>query len=91
MQLNRGVNKGEVGERLREIAHAAEQRCWNHRIVNLLSKVPKKWHQSALLMLRQIAYAESRQEAERLKKVFQHWCRQKGLRPAADLIDCDWE
>ena len=70
---------------------AVEQRCWNHRIVNMLSKVPKRWHQSALLMLRQIPYAESRQEAERLKKVFQHWCRQKGLSAAADLIDCDWE
>jgi putative transposase len=70
---------------------AAEQRCWNHRIVNLLSKVPKRWHQSALLMLRQIPYAETRQEAERLKQVFQHWCRQKRLSAAADLIDCDWE
>jgi putative transposase len=70
---------------------AEEQRCWNHRLVNILSKVPKKWHPSALLMLRQIPYADSRQEAERLKQVFQHWCRQKGLRPAADLIDYDWE
>ena len=70
---------------------AEEQRCWNHRLVNILSKVPKRWHQSALLMLRQIPYADSRQEAERLKKVFQHWCRQKGFSPAADLIDCDWE
>jgi transposase-like protein len=70
---------------------AEEQRCWNHRLVNILSKVPKRWHKSALLMLRQIPYAESRQEAERLKQVFQHWCRQKGLRPAADLIDGDWE
>jgi putative transposase len=70
---------------------AAEQRCWNHRIVNILCKIPKRWQESALLMLRQIPYAESRQEAERLKQVFQHWCRQKGLTPATDLIDCDWE
>ena len=70
---------------------AEEQRCWNHRLVNILSKVPKRWHQSALLMLRQIPYAETRQEAERLKQVFQHWCRQKQLPAVADLIDCDWE
>lgn len=70
---------------------ADEQRCWNHRIVNILTKIPKRLHKTALLMLRQIPYAETRREAERLKRVFQNWCRQNGLAPAADLIDCDWE
>ena len=54
---------------------AEEQRCWNHRIVNLLTKLPKRVHKPALLILRQIPYAETREEAQRLKKVFQHWCR----------------
>ena len=45
---------------------AEEQRCWNHRIVNILAKVPKREQPTALLILRQIPYAESRQEAERL-------------------------
>ena len=35
---------------------ADEQRCWNHRIVNLLAKIPKGRHKAALLMLRQIPY-----------------------------------
>ena len=70
---------------------ADKQRCWNHRILNLLAKIPKRVHQSALLMLRQIPYAETRQEAQRLKQVFQHWCRQKGLTQAAELIDQDWD
>ena len=43
---------------------ADEQRCWNHRIVNLLAKIPKGRHKAALLMLRQIPYAETGQEAE---------------------------
>ena len=60
---------------------AEEQRCWNHRIVNIL-KVPKREQPPALLILRQIPYAESRQEAERLKRVFQEWCRSRGLAPA---------
>ena len=42
---------------------AEEQRCWNHRIVNVLAKIPKGHHKPALLMLRQIPYAETRQEA----------------------------
>ena len=70
---------------------AEEQRCWNHRIVNILAKVPKREQPTALLILRQIPYAESRQEAERLKRVFQEWCRSRGLAPAADLLDQDWD
>ena len=57
---------------------ADEQRCWNHRIVNLLAKIPKGRHKAALLMLRQIPYAETRQEAERVKGRFQHWCGKRG-------------
>ena len=40
---------------------AEEQRCWNHRIVNLLAKLPKRVHKPALLILRQIPYAETRE------------------------------
>ena len=40
---------------------------------NILAKVPKREQPPALLILRQIPYAESRQEAERLKRVFQEW------------------
>ena len=44
-----------------------------------------------MLILRQIPYAETRQEAQRLKKVFQHWCRQRGLTLTAELIEQDWD
>lgn len=70
---------------------AEEQRCWNHRLVNVLTQVPKRLHKSALLMLRQIPYAETRQEAERLKQVFQNWCCKRGLTQAAQRIDQDWD
>ena len=33
----------------------------------------------------------AREEAQRLKKVFQHWCRQRGLTLAAELIEQDWD
>lgn len=70
---------------------AEEQRCWNHRIVNILTKVPKRSQAQAKLMLRAIPYAETAEEARRLKGVFQKWCRGCGLHPAAELIDRDWE
>ena len=44
---------------------ASEQRCWNHKIINVLDKLPKRQHDQAKLMLRNIPYAESRSEAER--------------------------
>ncbi len=70
---------------------AQEQRCWNHRIVNAVDKVPKKHQAQALVYLRQIPYAESAAEAARLKSKYQEWCRKKGLEDAARVLDRDWE
>ena len=50
---------------------AAEQRCWNHKIVNVLAKLPKRQQDQAKLMLRT---APTRREAERLRTVFTRWC-----------------
>ena len=59
---------------------------------NILAKVPKREQPTALLILRQIPYAESRQEAETPQAgFFQEWCRSRGLAPAADLLDQDWD
>jgi len=68
-----------------------EQRCWNHRILNVLDKLPKTHQRQAKMLLLQIPRAESRQEAERLKAAFQRWCRKKGFEQAAALLDEDWE
>ena len=46
-----------------------EQRCWNHKIVNVLAKLPKRQQDQAKLMLRTIPYAPTRTEAERLNGV----------------------
>jgi len=70
---------------------AKEQRCWNHRIVNILDKVSKKEQRQAKLILTTIPYAPTKEEAERLKGKFQNWCRKKGFTDAAKLIDRDWE
>ena len=36
---------------------AAEQRCWNHKIVNVLDRLPKREQEAAKRLLRKIAYA----------------------------------
>src|SRR5499426_2130739 len=69
----------------------AEQRCWNHRIVNVLDKLPQKLQAEGRALLVQIPYAETRDEAERLKRAFQTWATKKGAAATGRLLDDDWE
>lgn len=70
---------------------AEEQRCWNHRILNVLDRIPKKYQGQVKPLLTSIPYAESLEECHRLKRKFQEWCSIKGLADAAKLLDQDWE
>ena len=70
---------------------AAEQRCWNHKIINVLDRLPKRQQESAKLMLKNIPYAESRAEAERMRTVFSRWCREHSYEGAAESLERDWE
>jgi len=70
---------------------AGEQRCWNHRIVNVLDKLPKKAQGQAKILLTAIAYAETREEARRLKGAFDKWCTKHGHQRAAAILADDWD
>ena len=88
------VGDGHLGiwAGLREVyPQADEQRCWNHRIVNLLDRVPKKKQEEARELLKQIPYAESRKEAESRKQKFQTWCEKNECVQAREMIERDWE
>lgn len=77
---------------LREIyPQSSEQRCWNHRLVNLLDRVPKKKQEEAREMLKQIPYGASRKEAESRKQKFQSWCEKNECQQAREMIERDWE
>ena len=62
---------------------AAEQRCWNHRLLNLLDKVPTRLQAEAKSLLTKIPYAETREAAERQKRAFQTWATKRASRPWA--------
>lgn len=47
------------------LAGTAQQRCWKHKITNVLDKLPKKHHADALAALREIMYAEHEPHARR--------------------------
>ena len=70
---------------------AGEQRCWNHKILNVLDKLPKRQYEQGRLMLRNIPYAETRAEAERLRRVFTRWCGDNSYDAAREAIERDWE
>jgi putative transposase len=70
---------------------AQEQRCWNHRLLNLLDKLPKKLQAEARSLLTKIPYAETREAAERLKRAFQTWCAKRGQVDVGRALDRDWE
>lgn len=70
---------------------AKEQRCWNHRLLNLLDKLPLKRQAEARSLLTKIPYAETREEAEQQKRAFQAWCTKRGHAEVGRALDRDWE
>ena len=70
---------------------AAEQRCWNHKILNVLDKLPKREQAQAKLLLCRIPYSQSRKEAERLRSIFSTWCHERAHQAASEALERDWE
>src|SRR5499426_2212478 len=70
---------------------AKEQRCWNHRFLNVLDKLPLKRQAEARSLLTKIPYAETREAAEREKRAFQAWAAKRGHAEAGRALDRDWE
>ena len=70
---------------------AAEQRCWNHRLVNILDKLPLTLQAAARSLLTKIPYAETREEAERQKGAFQTWATKHGHAEVGRALERDWE
>ena len=69
----------------------AEQRCWNHKVMNVLDKLPKKAQVQGKLGLQRIYSAESLQDAEDNRKVFITWCKKESYLAAKEALERDWE
>jgi putative transposase len=70
---------------------AKEQRCWNHRLLNILDKLPVKRQAEARSLLTKIPYAETREGADGQKRAFQAWCTKHGHAEVGRALDRDWE
>ena len=68
---------------------AAEQRCWNHRITNVLDAVPTKHQVEARTLLCAMPYADTQAACEELRAQFDKRYRQLAPK-AVERLGGDW-
>lgn len=69
---------------------SAEQRCWNHKLRNVLDAVPEKLQPEVKTALQRIAGAESGAEAERGKRDFRRTYAPRCPK-AVERLERDWD
>jgi transposase-like protein len=83
-------NSGVWGALSEVWPEVSEQRCWKHKIVNVLDQLPKKLQAEGRQLLTRIPYAPTRDEAEKAKAEF---CRhfRTSHEKAVTILETDWE
>ena len=77
---------------LRQVFPATEhQRCWNHRVLNVQAKLPKRLQAEVRRRVREMAEAESQRGCEELRDRYVAELRALHQGPAADTVLRDWE
>lgn len=67
------------------------QRCWNHRLLNLKDKLPKRLWGEVSGKLYELYQAPTRAECERRRDDLVTWLHEEGQGRAADTVMRDWE
>jgi putative transposase len=68
----------------------AEQRCWNHKITNVLNDLPKRVQPQAAELLKAMPYAETKAECEQRRDEFVQTYR-RTEKNAVDTLLRDWD
>jgi transposase-like protein len=66
-------------------------RCWNHKRLNVLDKLPRRLHKEAGAVLSALYMAPSRAECTRLRDAYAAQLRAQGQAQAAECLERDWE
>ena len=66
-------------------------RCWNHKRLNVLDKLPKRLHTVGRATMSAMYAAPSRQECARLRDEYCAQLRAQGQANAADCLERDWD
>jgi transposase-like protein len=67
------------------------ERCWNHRVLNVQTQLPKRLHAEARRRLREMAEAQSQAACEALRDSYVAELRAMDQGPAAETVLRDWE
>lgn len=67
-----------------------EQRCWNHKLTNVLNALPRKAQPQAAEVLKAMPYAETQAECERQRDAFVRLYRKTDPK-AVDTLLRDWD
>jgi putative transposase len=67
-----------------------EQRCWNHKIRNVLNAMPKRLREEASELLKSIPYAETQEKCEKLRDKFINRYKDDYAKATNTLLS-DWE
>lgn len=66
------------------------QRCWNHRVLNVQDKLPKRLQPDARRRLHAMWTADTQAECEELRDEYAAELRVRGQSRAADCLERDW-
>jgi len=66
------------------------QRCWNHRVLNVQDKLPKRLQPEARRQLHAMWTADTQAECEQLRDAYVAELRAAGQGPAAETVLRDW-
>lgn len=89
-----GVGDGGLGfwAALNEVfPDTRHQRCWNHRVLNLIDKLPKRLHAEAREQMRALYMAPTRSECTRLRDEYGAQLRLQGQADAALCLGRAWD
>jgi len=67
------------------------QRCWNHRVLNVLDRLPKRLWPEARRRLREVWEAPTRAQCEARRDELAVWLHEHGQDPAAETLFRDWD
>jgi transposase-like protein len=67
------------------------QRCWNHRVLNILDRLPKRLWPEARRRLREVWSAPTRAECEARRDELAVWLHARGQDQAAETLYRDWD
>jgi putative transposase len=70
---------------------ARRQRCWNHRMLNVKDKLPKRLHAEVSPKLYELYQAPTRERCESLRDELAAWLRDERQVAAADTLYRDWD